>query len=284
VTSVTTDPRGRVIVRRSPDRRRCAKLPARYVEAVLNIGIMRTFSVFLTSVLMVGASATLPQNAARSQSTGDAAAYFALIDTPVGALPPLLSSAMLSRAMTSPDIGLRFGHVGLQGGSLNSFDGRLSLPVGSKAQFGINAGYEDLSCDTPGCNGHFIAGANAEGRLARSTIGTGADAAQLTIGLNGEVGFGRGNGTTVASFTGGLPIALVSGTPTFKLAPFVTPAIGWGRVSDSGTSDSGTRFLLGGGVAFQNTTNGVGATVGFQKIFINGGEMMFGLGLTLRLK
>lgn len=245
---------------------------------------MRTLSVSLASVLLAAVSPALPEAVARAQSARDAAAYFALIDTPVGALPPLLSSAMLNRAMTSPDLGLRFGHVGLQGGSLNSFDGRLSLPIGSKAQFGINAGYENLSCDTPGCSGHFIAGANAEGRLARNTIGTGADAAELTIGLNGELGFGRGNGTTVGSFTGGLPVALVSGSPTFKIAPFVTPAVGWGRVSDSGSSESGTRFLLGGGVAFQNTPNGVGATVGFQKIFINGGEMMFGVGVTFSLK
>lgn len=215
----------------------------------------------------------------RAQSVGDAAAYFSIISSPPGALPPVLSSAMLNRTMTGPDFALRYGHVGLQGGSLNSFDGRLSFPAGRKAQIGVNAGYQNLSCDL-NCNGHFIAGANAEGRLASSTIGTGTDAAQVTIGLSGEFGFGRDHGTTIASLVAGLPFALVSGTPSLKIAPFLTPAFGWGRVSDSGNSDSGTRFLLGGGVVFQNTENGLGATFGFQKIFINGGETMFGVGVT----
>jgi hypothetical protein len=83
------------------------------------------------------------------------------------------------------------------------------------------------------------------------------------------------------ALSGGVPIALVAGGPTLKVAPFLTPAVGWGRVSDSGDSVNGARFLLGGGVAFQSLTSGVGVNVGFQKVFIDGGDTMFGISLVL---
>lgn len=41
------------------------------------------------------------------------------------------------------------------------------------------------------------------------------------------------------------------------------------------------RQALGGGVTIQNLRTGLGANVGFQKIFINGGETMFGISLTV---
>ena len=217
----------------------------------------------------------------RAQSVSDAAAYFALVSTPQGALPPILSEAMLGRTMRSMDVALRYGHISLQGGSLNSYDVRLGFPLGTKAMFGVNAGYQDLSC-RGSCDGHFVAGANVEGRLSSSSLGNGADAATLTVGLNGEAGLGRRSDATIFGLTAGLPIALLSGTPTLRIAPFLTPAIGLGRVSDNGGSDTGTRFLLGGGITFESLTSGIGANVGFQKVFINGGETMFGVTLVLR--
>ena len=102
------------------------------------------------------------------------------------------------------------------------------------------AGYQAISCDG-GCNGHFIAGASAEGRLTSTTLGTGGDAARLTIGLNGEFGFGKPEGTTLVSLTGGLPIALIAGGPAVKIAPFLRPAIGWGRETNDIGSMTGTR-------------------------------------------
>jgi len=232
-------------------------------------------------LLLAAAFGVIGTTPAAAQSVSDAAAYLALISAPQGAVPPILSEPMLGRAMRSMDVALRYGHVGLDGGSLNSYDVRLGFPLGTRSMFGVNAGYQDLSC-RGGCDGHVMIGANAEGRLTSSTVGSGADAAKLTLGLNGEVGLGRREDITVVGFTAGLPIALLAGTPTMRIAPFLTPAIGVGHVSTDGDGETGTRFLLGGGVHFESLTSGIGANVGFQKVFINRGKTMFGLTLILR--
>jgi hypothetical protein len=236
---------------------------------------MRRFS---SAVAVLVFSAAVPLGA---QNVNAAVAYGALITTPAGALPPVLSNAMLLRPMTQADLAVRYGHISDAGVSLNTFDARVGFPLGTKAMFGVNAGYQDASCNLGNCDSHFIAGANAEGRLASTMLGTGTEAAQLTIGLNGDAGFGKNNGATVFSFTGGLPIALVSRTPKALIAPFLTPAFGWGRASDNGLSQNGTRFLLGGGVTLQSTASPIGANFGFQRVFFDGGETVFGVSLVV---
>ena len=231
---------------------------------------MRTFSVIALALLCAAPAA--------AQSDQDLTAYFALVGSPPGALPPALSSPMLGRAMTMPDFRIRYGHISTVGTDFNNFAATLGIPAGTKAMVGITAGYESLSCD--GCDGHFMAGASAEGRLSSTMISSGADAAMLTIGLNGEFGYGHPSGASLYTLTAGLPVALVAGGSTLKIAPFLTPAIGWGRENDSGGfSDSGTRFLLGGGITFQSTTSAFGGNVGFQKVFINGGDTVFGISI-----
>ena len=238
---------------------------------------MRATTLFVVVLGVTGASP------AAAQSVGDAAAYFALISAPQGAVPPILSEPMLDRVMRSMDIALRYGHVSLDGGSLNSYDVRLGFPLGTNAMFGVNAGYQDLSC-AGNCDGHVMIGANVEGRLTSATVGSGADAAKLTIGLNGEAGIGRQSNITVVGLTAGLPIALLAGTPTMRIAPFLTPAIGLGHAKIVGDSQTGERFLLGGGVTFESLTSGIGANVGFQKVFINRGKTMFGVSVILRTR
>ena len=231
-----------------------------------------------SAVAVVALVAAVPLGA---QSINAAVAYGALITTPAGALPPVLSNAMLYRPMTQPDIAVRYGHISDAGTSLNTFDARVGFPLGTRAMFGVNAGYQDASCSFGGCDSHFIAGANAEGRLSSTTLGTGTEAAQLTIGLNGDAGLGKDAGATVFSFTGGLPVALVSRTSKALIAPFLTPAFGWGRASNNGLSQNGTRFLLGGGVTLQSLNSPIGANLGFQKVFIDGGETVFGVSLVI---
>ena len=221
-------------------------------------------------------------SALSAQTEGDVAAYFALVGTPPGGLPPVLSNAMLDRPMTSMDLGARYGHISTAGTSFNNFAATLGMPAGTKAKIGVTAGVEALDCN--GCKSHFIAGANAEGRLTSVMLGAGSDAAQLTVGLNGEFGFGKPERTTLVTLTGGLPIALVAGGPTLKIAPFITPGIGWGRSRDNTGSSNGSRFMLGGGVALHSTTSPVGANFGFQRVFINGGDTLFGINVTFALK
>src|SRR5690242_8821476 len=77
-----------------------------------------------------------------AQSRGDAAAYFAFVTTPVGALPPVLTAPMLNRRMTDIDVAARYGHIASTGSSANAFDARLGIPVDPSVVLGINAGYQ----------------------------------------------------------------------------------------------------------------------------------------------
>jgi hypothetical protein len=235
---------------------------------------MRTLLSVVCLTTLVGA-----HNAA-AQSEQDITAYFALLGTPIGALPPVLSNAMLNRPMPSAvDFRVRYGHISMTGASMNNFAATIGIPASQKTMFGVTAGYESVSCDR--CDGHFMAGANVESRLASTLLGAGSDAAQINIGVNGEFGFGHPSGTTLATLTGGLPISLVTRTSGISIAPFLTPGIGWGHARDDATSEGGTRFLLGGGVTFQSTTSPIAANIGFQKIFIDGGDTVIGLSLVL---
>jgi hypothetical protein len=236
---------------------------------------MRHVRLFVPILLVVLASSL------GAQSPGDQIAYGVLLGTPQGALPPVLSSAMLYRAQPAPQLAVRYGHTSFTGFSTNSFAGDVSFAAGAKTVIGVTAGYQTYSCQ--GCDGHFIASGRAEGRLTSTPIGIGADASLLTVGLNGEIGFGKPSGATLLSITGGLPIALVSGS-RLKIAPFLTPGFGWARASSSGTSSSGSRLMLGGGVAIQSTTSSLGANFGFQKIVIDNGETTFGVNVTFGIR
>ncbi|HEY8793666.1 MAG TPA: hypothetical protein VIM15_01890 [Gemmatimonadaceae bacterium] len=71
------------------------------------------------------------------------------------------------------------------------------------------------------------------------------------------------------------------GSPTgVQFVPFVSPGFGWGHITDSNNSESGTRFMLGGGVEIVSSNSGLGFTLGAQKVFIDGGKLVFGAGVT----
>jgi hypothetical protein len=229
----------------------------------------------LTVVLAVAPVASACPLAA--QSLDERVAYEVLIQTPPAGLPPVLSNAMLDLPMRAPDVALRLGHIAMNGVGVNMFGATFGIPAGRQATIGFTVGYQGCG-GRSGCSQHPAAGARAEGRLGSSALGTGVDAARLTIGLNGEIGFAHPSGDSNVSLTAGVPVALVAGGPTLKIAPFLTPALGWGRVS-AGQSLSATRFMLGGGVTVMSTTTGIGANFGLQKVFIEGGNTTFGVNL-----
>ena len=232
---------------------------------------MRIPSTLLALALVASASPLA------AQSVDQRVAYEALIQTPPAGLPPVLSNAMLGVSMRAPDIALRLGHISIHGVGVNMFGATFGIPVSPAATMGFTVGYQGCSGGS-GCSEHPVAGARVEGRLGSSMLGTGVDATRLTVGLNGEIGFAHPSGASNVSLAGGLPVALVAGGPTLRIAPFVTPSLGWGRLSSS-IAQSAARVMLGGGVTVMSTTTGISANFGFQKVFIDGGDTMFGVNL-----
>src|SRR5205085_5977399 len=88
--------------------------------------IMRKFAIVLTSITSLGVAASAQ---AQGPSVNDAAAYVALSATPVGAMTPVVTSAMLGRIAKGYTVSGQYGHLSDNGAGFNSFGAAISMPV-----------------------------------------------------------------------------------------------------------------------------------------------------------
>ena len=280
---------------------------------------MKTNRVLACAVLVAAAQPLAAQISTDVTDKAQAAA-FAISSTPVGALPWLVTPHSLG---TAKGTGLRFqaGNIDEAGDfSRRIVLGGIDFPVG-RSTIGISAGYLDFACGNdaagPGieidCKGGLMAGARAGTSLVSAPVGTGSTTSFL-VGIDGSVGFGTGDvlelsfddgfgnqgtgkfeGTSMALGLS-LPVALVARGAGVTVAPHITPGVGYGRltakVSASGSgftdssedSESGARFMLGGGAAILFTNSGLGLHLGFQKVFVKDGEATLALGLSYTMR
>lgn len=242
---------------------------------------MRKFAIVLTSLSSLGLAASAQ---AQGPSIGDLAGYVALSSTPVGAMTPVVSSAMLGRTAQGYTFAGQYGHLSDNGAGFNSFAGSVSMPL-SGIQLGGTLGFFSPSGGT-NTKSNMMLGLNAETNLGAWALSQGKNANLFTLGLRGDFGWANpddGTGTntsaTALSFAAGAPVALVLKNGDMTWAPFVTPGFGWGRLSENGTSESGTRFMMGAGLGMKHR-NGWGVGVGMQKVFIDQGKSVFGLNVS----
>jgi hypothetical protein len=242
---------------------------------------MRKFAIVLTSLTSLGVAASAQ---AQGPSLGDAAAYVALSTTPVGAMTPVVTAAMLGRIPKGYSVSGQYGHLsGDNGTGFNSFGASVSMPV-SGISLGGSLGM--VSPSGQGSKSNLMLGANAETNLGAWALGDAKDANLFTMSVRGDFGWanpddgtGTGNSITALSLSAGVPVALVLKNGDMTFAPFVTPGFGWGRLSANGASESGNRFMMGAGLGVSNR-NGWGVSVGMQKVFIDQGKTVFGLNLS----
>jgi hypothetical protein len=79
----------------------------------------------------------------------------------------------------------------------------------------------------------------------------------------------------------GLPLSLAFGQGNaIRIVPFFTPAFGVGHIG-ADLSETGVRFLVGGGIGILSQSAGIGATLGVQRIIANGGKTVFGVGMSV---
>jgi hypothetical protein len=137
-----------------------------------------------------------------------------------------------------------------------------------------------MSPSAQGAKSNMMLGLNAETNLGAWALGDGKDANLFTLSARGDFGWANPEALGVLSFSAGVPLALVLKSGDMTFAPFVTPGLGWGRISPTGgTSESGTRFMTGAGLGVAHR-NGWGVSLGMQKIFIDQGKTVFGLNLS----
>ena len=230
------------------------------------------------SALIAASLSLVTVASARAQDVGAAVGYAALASTPVGAMSSSISNAQLGRMSTANEFSFRYGHMS---DAFNAFGVSASMPV-SGFTLGGTLGYSSPS-NCSGCDGNAMLGVNAESRLGAMPMGDGKGAPALNFA--GRADFGWANPSdgvdrmSALALSAGVPVTLVAQSGNLTFAPYVTPGFGWGRLSANGASESGSRFMMGGGLGVMNK-NGWGVSAGIQKIFIDGGKSVFGLNVS----
>lgn len=240
-------------------------------------------SLFALSTLSALAALAAPA-AAQDVSAGDAAAYMALVTTPAGATVPRLAAPMTFRKAAF-GVHAEYGQIGEGDFHNRNFVGGVDVPLAS-TELSLTAGWNSPSCPSDAdCKGNWLAGARWSARL----LGTGsATPMHFALGLDANLGYAKPKldaSTSMSAWSAsvGVPVAMTAKMGTMNISPYVTPGFGWGRLSASydGTSqsESGTRFLMGGGVQLAFPM-GLDVNAGLQKVFIDGGRTVWGGGLS----
>ena len=210
-----------------------------------------------------------------AQSDGDAAAYFALTLTPPGAFAPLATVGRLGEP-TSSTLSLRYGRLSYDGD-----DAIHSVGVGGDFRAGSGVlGVTGGAVVCSGCDALIMIGVDWTTPLVRRTAADGAYGIGLTTAAGAALPTSDESDGFLLSGSIGVPFSMVAGKPDgLRVIPFITPAIGVGSVvTDDGAT--GLRPILGGGIGIV-AANGFGVSAGVQKVFIEGGEAVLGITLTL---
>lgn len=214
-------------------------------------------------------------------SANDLTAWLAMAMTPYGSLPPMVTRGMAggpAGPRENSAFELRYGQFTLSGDTRPVRTGGVGARFGA---LGVVVGYQGCS----GCDGGLLFGADYEGILVRRML-TGNGAHTLfTLGLRPAVGFARslGSGTDVSAITATLDAPVAVAVPvgqTARVVPYIAPGFGVGALRGGGSSESGTRRSIAFGAALVDLAPGLGLNVGWRKVFIDGGPMTIGVGLT----
>lgn len=226
------------------------------------------------SFLLTPASSLLLLLTACEPLEGDVAAYFALATTPTGGFPPIASAARTGER-AGGSLSLRYGRISVE-------DDDAVNNIGVTGDFGAGAGRLGLTAGAATCSGCdpvIMLGMDWTTPLLRRPTSDGS----LDLGLTAAVGAGIPTADDADGFalsgSLGLPLSMIAGDPArLRVIPYVTPAVGFGALTgDGGASD--VRVMLGGGIGV--AASGFGVSAGVQKVFVDGGDAVFGVSLTI---
>lgn len=232
--------------------------------------------------LFLLATAVVTPAIAVAQTASEVGTYVAVIRTPVGALSPMLTSALISRLQNGASLALRYGHT--HEGDLNfktdAFAVTGILPAGLGSSLRVTAGVilaDRNALINDETSGQLMLSAGGDLRLVGSAMGNMATSPLWTVSVDGEVGYGNRNPGTYFSGYVGAPIALVQRGTGMQFAPFITPGFAFAQTSANGASEGGSGLMLGGGVGVYNSESSVIINVGAQHFFTTGAQTTIGI-------
>lgn len=242
------------------------------------------------------AAAILFAPAALAAQSGPPVAYVALHHTPIGILPPLVSTTMLGGTKTGVSVALRYGSLAKSedNNKTRSFAGTVSWAPTPRASLSVSAGEYHEICPDPECSSKFMYDVTADYRLASLPLGDGAAGPLLTVTGRGAIGSGaRQFDARSTAWQLSAPIALVIPLgPELRIAPYVVPGYAWAHVSSTFVSPggggpgtfgfSGNRGTIGGGIDLSSRSGGFAIQIGAMDVPLQGGRTVIGAGLALR--
>jgi hypothetical protein len=259
-------------------------------------------------LMLLLAALSIAVNTSAAQSADEQAAYTALIYTPVAGLPPLPPVIdSLGRSVGSGVSLLgRLGHMSRDGGSLalNTLGVGVEVPRG-RMRLGATLAYLTASCNwewkgADDCAGDIMIGGSVRTLLTNRPLGANgppqkgrqrartSNDSRLLVGFDGSVGYSPRQGETAMAIAAGIPTAIALRSGTVRIMPFITPGIGYGRLSavtycdcEAATAHGTFALMVGGGLGLEFGTSGIGANVGFQRVLKSyGGVTQLGVGVT----
>lgn len=208
---------------------------------------------------------------AAAQSAGDAAAYNAMMLSPIAGVQhmPLLGADADNRTM----LGFRYGATDAVGSTIHRTALAFSMPAGV-GQLGFTGGVG--FCD--GCTSLVLLGADYLAPITRGAF---------QLGVRPALGVALNSGSESGGYYAGavsLPLSWVDPEIVgVRFVPFIEPGVGFGGFSGSGTNENGTRAMLGGGLALSPDDGRYSLVLSAKRVFIDGARTNYGFGASFAL-
>jgi hypothetical protein len=248
----------------------------------------RTFSALLFVVVTA--------YSAHAQSAQSIGAFLALNGTPVAALPPVLTTTILTSLQRTVQFSARYGYLdnntySADGQATNNGGLTVVFPSGLGSTVSLTAGFWYPTGKN--YSSHLMLGAAGDYGIGSAQLTDAADSPLLSLAVDADVGFGKPSNGTFWAARLGAPVTLGQRGEGIRVAAFVIPGIGFGSsrldaVNVAGqpvtTTESGVRFMAGGGVGVYTPASTLSVSLGFQQVFVTGSSTLVGLVISLGTK
>ena len=240
---------------------------------------------FVLRVVMLGVGIqSIIATPAHTQSENDFAAWIAMIRTPVGALPPV-PMVVGEGASGSMGLSVRYGHWQFAPGDDETSNYGVGLHFRPRKSVIRLEFAKSTNAQCSGC-GTSMLGVEITAPL-KSLVRTeepGGRTTALDVSWNPVFGYAKADEGDDTALSAALNLPVTLQMPLgrrWSVIPFVAPGYGFGQVSGGGESFSGTRPLMGAGIAIANAKSTVQLSFGFRKILLEGAPSSAGFGLVL---
>lgn len=237
----------------------------------------------LRAFALVPALASAISAAGAQEQSRQFRAFTALNASELGALSPLMTPSMTQRKLNGVQWALRYGVRDSSNIVSSSVAGTVIFEIGMAASVYGTVGVRNVACEA-GCDPRALAGGGADMRVyQRGGIINGGSA--FTVALSATGGYANLKHDNAWVFGVGAPIALsyaTGGKEGLRVVPYFRPVFGVGQTDvpclvNENCAQSGTRWVMGGGVGVWNPMSNFSASIGISQVVFDGSHPLYGV-------